>query len=98
MGADWGSKATPIRTFDLMFENAVDLRKKPLLERKKRLKAILPRDKLIAISAHRKGDGTKFFAEAELTWKRRLELPPCPQVQIEDRRTELLDLRDLRSR
>ena len=51
--------------FDLMFENAVDLRKQPLLERKKRLKAILPRDKLVAFSAHRKGDGTKFFAEAE---------------------------------
>jgi len=41
------------------------LRKQPLLERKKRLKAILPRDKLVAFSAHRKGDGTKFFAEAE---------------------------------
>ena len=51
--------------FDLMFENAADLRRKPLVERKKRLKAILPRDKLIAFSAHRKGDGTKFFAEAE---------------------------------
>jgi len=46
--------------FDLMFENAADLRKQPLLERKKRLKAILPRDKLIAVSPHRKGDGTKF--------------------------------------
>jgi bifunctional non-homologous end joining protein LigD len=41
------------------------LRKQPLLERKKRLKAILPRNKLIAFSAHRKGNGTKFFAEAE---------------------------------
>jgi bifunctional non-homologous end joining protein LigD len=51
--------------FDLIFENAADLRRQPLLERKKRLKAILPRDKLIAFSAHRKGDGTKFFAEAE---------------------------------
>ena len=51
--------------FDLMFENAVDLRKQPLLERKKRLKAILPRDKLIAFSPHRKENGTKFFAEAE---------------------------------
>ena len=50
--------------FDLMFENAADLRKQPLLERKKRLKAILPRDKLIAVSAHRKGTGTKCFAEA----------------------------------
>ena len=52
--------------FDLMFENAADLRKQPLLERKKRLKAILPRHKLIAFSNHRKGSGTKFFAEAEL--------------------------------
>jgi bifunctional non-homologous end joining protein LigD len=41
------------------------LRKQPLLERKKRLKVILPRDKLIAFSSHRKGDGKKFFAEAE---------------------------------
>ena len=40
--------------FDLMFENAVDLRGRTLLERKKRLKAILPRDKLIAFSRHRK--------------------------------------------
>ena len=29
------------------------------------LKAILPRDKLIAFSPDREGDGTKFFAEAE---------------------------------
>ena len=48
-----------------MFENALDLRRQPLLERKKRLKAILPRNKLIGFSAHRKGDGTKFFAQAE---------------------------------
>src|SRR4029078_5325337 len=45
--------------FDLMFENAADLRRQPLLERKKRLKAILPRHRLIAFSRHRKGDGTK---------------------------------------
>jgi bifunctional non-homologous end joining protein LigD len=51
--------------FDLMFEKGADLRKQPLLERKKRLKAILPRDKLIAFSRHRKANGTKFFAEAE---------------------------------
>ena len=36
-----------------------------LLERKKRLKEILPRHKLIAFSRHRKTDGTKFFEEAE---------------------------------
>jgi bifunctional non-homologous end joining protein LigD len=51
--------------FDLMFENGADLRKQALLERKKRLKAILPRHKLIAFSRHRKANGTKFFAEAE---------------------------------
>ena len=51
--------------FDLMFADGEDLRKLPLLERKKRLKAILPQHKLIAFSAHRKGNGKKFFAEAE---------------------------------
>ncbi len=51
--------------FDLMFENGVDLRKQSLLERKKRLKTILPRQKLIAFSHHRNANGTKFFAEAE---------------------------------
>jgi bifunctional non-homologous end joining protein LigD len=51
--------------FDLTFENGEDLRKRPLLERKKRLKAILPRDKMIAFSRHREANGNKFFAEAE---------------------------------
>ena len=51
--------------FDLMFESGEDLRKLPLLQRKKRLKAILPRDKLIAFSRHRKGSGRNFFTEAE---------------------------------
>jgi bifunctional non-homologous end joining protein LigD len=51
--------------FDLMFADGEDLRSLPLLKRKKRLKAILPRHKLIAFSNHRKGKGTKFFAEAE---------------------------------
>jgi bifunctional non-homologous end joining protein LigD len=48
-----------------MFQNTVDLRKQPLLERKERLKAILPRHRLITFSRHRKASGTKFFAEAE---------------------------------
>jgi len=51
--------------FDLMFGDGEDLRKLPLLERKERLKAILPRHRLIAFSRHRKADGKKFFAEAE---------------------------------
>src|ERR1700750_1503904 len=45
--------------FDLMFHDGEDLRGFPLLERKKRLKAILPRNKLITFSRHRKTDGTK---------------------------------------
>ncbi|MBR0946566.1 bifunctional non-homologous end joining protein LigD [Bradyrhizobium diazoefficiens] len=51
--------------FDLMFANGEDLRKRPLLERKERLKTILPRHGLIGFSRHRKGKGRKFFAEAE---------------------------------
>jgi bifunctional non-homologous end joining protein LigD len=51
--------------FDLMFLNGEDLRGLTLLERKQRLKDILPRHKLIAFSPHRKMSGTKFFEEAE---------------------------------
>jgi bifunctional non-homologous end joining protein LigD len=50
--------------FDVMFHDGEDLRSLPLLERKKRLRAILPRDKLIAFSRHRKTFGVKFFEEA----------------------------------
>ena len=58
-------EAKLLTAFDLMFADGEDLRALPLLERKKRLKAIMPRHKLIAFSNHRKGSGTKFFAEAE---------------------------------
>jgi bifunctional non-homologous end joining protein LigD len=51
--------------FDLMFQDGDDLRGLSLLERKKRLKAILPRHKLIAFSNHRATFGTKFFHEAD---------------------------------
>src|SRR6476646_9736033 len=51
--------------FDLMFQDGHDLRGFTLLERKKRLKSILPRHKLIEFSRHRKTSGTKFFEEAE---------------------------------
>jgi bifunctional non-homologous end joining protein LigD len=50
--------------FDLMFHNGEDLRGLPLLERKKRLRAILPRNNLIAFSRHRRTFGIKFFEEA----------------------------------
>jgi ATP-dependent DNA ligase len=48
-----------------MFLDGVDLRELPLTERKKRLKAILPKHKLVAFSRHRLTSGTKFFGEAE---------------------------------
>jgi bifunctional non-homologous end joining protein LigD len=51
--------------FDLMFQDGEDLRGLPLLERKDRLKSILPKHKLIGFSRHRKTFGTKFFNEAE---------------------------------
>jgi bifunctional non-homologous end joining protein LigD len=47
--------------FDLMFQDGEDLRGLPLLERKKRLKSILPNHKLIAFSRHRKKSGTEFL-------------------------------------
>jgi ATP dependent DNA ligase domain len=48
-----------------MFRDGEDLRELTLLERKARLKEILPHHKLIAFSSHRKAEGTRFFAEAE---------------------------------
>jgi ATP-dependent DNA ligase len=51
--------------FDLMFQDGDDLRGFTLLERKKRLKSILPRHKLIEFSRHHKKSGTEFFEEAE---------------------------------
>jgi bifunctional non-homologous end joining protein LigD len=53
------------RAFDLMFQDREDLRGLSLLDRKARLKSILPKHKLIAFSHHRKTFGTKFFDEAE---------------------------------
>jgi bifunctional non-homologous end joining protein LigD len=51
--------------FDLMFCDGEDLRGLPLIERKKRLRSLLPRHPLLFFSRHRKQYGTKFFAEAE---------------------------------
>jgi bifunctional non-homologous end joining protein LigD len=48
-----------------MFDDGEDLRGLMLLDRKKRLKAILPKHKALAFSQHRANFGTKFFAEAD---------------------------------
>ena len=56
--------------FDLMFQDGDDLRGLPLVERKKRLKTILPKHKLIAFSNHRATFGTKFYREPSVTASR----------------------------
>jgi bifunctional non-homologous end joining protein LigD len=75
--------------FDLMFQGGKDLRGLPLLERKKQLKAILPKHKLIAFSRHRLTFGTRFFAEAEakgLEGKRKAKRPRLHGVFRQDHR------------
>jgi bifunctional non-homologous end joining protein LigD len=51
--------------FDVMFLDGKDLRSLHLIERKERLRRILPKDSLLAFSEHRRQHGTKYFKEAE---------------------------------
>jgi bifunctional non-homologous end joining protein LigD len=51
--------------FDVMFIGEEDLRGLPLVERKKRLRALLPRHPLLAYSDHRSTHGKRFFMEAQ---------------------------------
>jgi bifunctional non-homologous end joining protein LigD len=51
--------------FDIMFLDGEDLRGLPLIERKKRLKAILPKDPQIVYSEHWPEHGKRLFKEAE---------------------------------
>ena len=51
--------------FDVMFGAGEDLRDLPLLERKKRLRRLLPKHRLLAFSEHRLATGIAFFREAE---------------------------------
>ncbi len=51
--------------FDLMALDGEDLRHLPLIERKARLKPIVPRDRLLSFSSHRRTHGTRYFKEAE---------------------------------
>src|SRR5688572_10748313 len=51
--------------FDVMFAGREDLRGLPLIERKTRLRRILPRQPLLAFSAHRPASGVAFFEEAQ---------------------------------
>jgi len=50
--------------FDLMFLKGEDLRDLPLLERKEKLRRIVPKHPLLSFSAHRSQYGAKFFGEA----------------------------------
>jgi len=51
--------------FDLMFLDGADLRALPLVERKERLRRLVPDDRLLMFSEHRPEHGIKFFKEAE---------------------------------
>ena len=51
--------------FDVMFAGGDDLRNLPLLERKKRLRRLLPRHPLLRFSEHRANSGIAFFHEAQ---------------------------------
>ena len=51
--------------FDLMFLDGEDVRGLPLLERKQRLRRLLPKHPLLAFSEHRAEHGTKYFKEAQ---------------------------------
>jgi bifunctional non-homologous end joining protein LigD len=51
--------------FDVMFLGSEDLRGLPLIERKERLRAILPDGPLLAFSGHRPQYGTRYFKKAE---------------------------------
>jgi bifunctional non-homologous end joining protein LigD len=51
--------------FDVMFVDGEDLRGQPLVERKKRLKALLPKDPLLIYSEHWSEHGKRLFREAE---------------------------------
>ena len=53
--------------FDALFMGGADIRNKPLLERKKILKAILPRDPLLHYSEHVAEFGKHAFAKAQRT-------------------------------
>jgi bifunctional non-homologous end joining protein LigD len=50
--------------FDLMFLEDEDLRDLTLLQRKERLRRLLPKHPLLSFSAHRAQHGTKFFSQA----------------------------------
>ena len=51
--------------FDLMFLDGADVRGLSLLERKERLRRLIPKHPLLALTAHRAEHGTKYFKEAQ---------------------------------
>jgi bifunctional non-homologous end joining protein LigD len=51
--------------FDALFADSKDIRRKPLLERKELLKALLPRDPLVRYSEHVAEFGKREFAKAQ---------------------------------
>lgn len=62
--------------FDILFADGDDLRGLPLLERKDRLRRILPKHPLLAFSEHHPGHGVRFFKKAELGLASLLQADP----------------------
>jgi bifunctional non-homologous end joining protein LigD len=51
--------------FDIMFLGGRDLRDLPLVERKQRLRAVLPKDRLLSYSQHHPEHGKRLFKQAQ---------------------------------
>jgi bifunctional non-homologous end joining protein LigD len=51
--------------FDLMFLDGADVRGLSLLERKEKLRRLIPKHPLLALTAHRAEHGTKYFKQAQ---------------------------------
>jgi bifunctional non-homologous end joining protein LigD len=51
--------------FDIMFLGGRDLRDLPLVERKERLRAVLPKDRLLSYSQHHPEHGKRLFKQAQ---------------------------------
>lgn len=51
--------------FDILFLNGKDVRKLPLVERKEKLSALIPKNGILFYSAHRSTHGKKYFKEAK---------------------------------
>ena len=74
--------------FDIMFLDGQDLRSLPLLERKERLRTIMPRDPLLLFSRHRRGQGTRYFEEAARDGEEGIMAKRAASIYVSGARTQ----------